>query len=209
MSKRLLIVFVKNSRPGSVKTRLAKTIGYEAAFTIYKELVAITENAIQHIAVDKIIYFSETLENTSWNTFSKKVQLGTHLGERMQHAFQEGFQQGYTEIVLIGSDLPDISETIIQSGFNALKNTPLVFGPAQDGGYYLIGMTQPHSFVFTNKPWSQPNLLQETLIELKEKNIGYTLLETLNDIDTFEDLQQSNFYNNSKHIQEIVKAVIS
>ena len=58
--------------------------------------------------------------------------------------------------------------------------------------------------MFENKPWSQSHLLDETLKELQQKNVTYTLLEPLNDIDTFEDLEASSFYNaNSKLIQRI------
>jgi hypothetical protein len=107
----------------------------------------------------------------------------------MSNAFRDGFNDGYENIILIGSDLPNISAEIIQGGFNALKSSDVVFGPAEDGGYYLVGMTKFYNFIFKNKAWSTSNLLEDTLTELKQKKIDVSLIETLNDIDTFEDLQ--------------------
>ncbi|PTM04998.1 MAG: glycosyltransferase [Bacteroidetes bacterium] len=189
MSKKLLIIFVKNIKLGKVKTRLAKTVGDDQAFTIYKALVEVTEKATSKIEVDKRIYFSDAIVDDIWPNDIKTVQKGNDLGERMNNAFQDGFNDGYSEIVLIGSDLPKITKTVINKGFMSLKQNEVVFGPAEDGGYYLVGMSNFHPCIFKNKVWSTSNLLDVTLLELKQKNINPSLIETLNDIDTFEDLQ--------------------
>ncbi|MCB0462443.1 MAG: TIGR04282 family arsenosugar biosynthesis glycosyltransferase [Flavobacteriaceae bacterium] len=189
MSKKLLIIFVKNIKLGNVKTRLAKTVGNENAFKVYKALVEVTEKVTSSIKVDKRIYFSDAVIDEKWPKDYKTVQKGEDLGQRMSNAFKDGFNDGYKNIVLIGSDLPNISEDIINNGFNALKNNDVVFGPAEDGGYYLVGFSKFHNCVFENKAWSTSNLLKDTLTELEQKKIEVSLIETLNDIDTFEDLQ--------------------
>jgi len=204
-SKNLLIVFVKNSILGKVKTRLAKTIGDMGAFEVYKELVAITEKETQGISVDRHVYFSDVIIPSKWDKDAKFVQEGEDLGEKMKNAFQHGFNQGYENIVLIGSDLPNISKEIIESGFESLKNNDVVFGPAEDGGYYLIGLSKMNTSIFDNKPWSQSTLLDVTLQQLSEQNSSVDLLVALNDIDTFEDLIASDFYQQNSHIQDIVK----
>lgn len=201
MTKDLLIVFVKNIKLGKVKTRLAKTIGDQGAFEVYRQLVKITELVTQNISVDKCIYFSDAVIETKWKNETKAIQQGADLGERMKNAFAKGFSDGYERIVLIGSDLPDISSTQIKKGFNALQKAEVTFGPAEDGGYYLIGLSELKACVFENKPWSKSNLLEKTLMELKQKNINFKLLETLNDIDTFEDLEASAFYKNNAKLQ--------
>ena len=198
MSKVLLIVFVKNIILGKVKTRLAKTVGDNLAFKVYKELVDVTETASLRVKADKHIYFSDVVINSKWADELKFVQEGGDLGERMQNAFEKGFEEGYKRIILIGSDLPDISPSIIEDGFDVLEKNEVVFGPAEDGGYYLVGMTSPQFSVFQNKKWSTEGLLENTLSELNEKNIKTTLLQTLNDIDTFEDLKSSKLYNDKK-----------
>ncbi len=205
MSKELVIVFVKNIKLGKVKTRLAKTIGNQGAFEVYKELVDITKNALENLNTEKRIYFSEMVIETKWPNLYKAVQIGGDLGERMKNAFLKGFQDGFERIVLIGSDLPDINETHIKNGLEALNETDTVFGPAEDGGYYLIGLSKMNELVFNNKPWSQSNLLDETLHELKENNITFSTLETLNDIDTFEDLEASSFYKSNITLQEKIR----
>lgn len=195
MSKNLLIVFVKNIKLGKVKTRLAKTIGNQGAFEVYKELVQITENVTNKLTIDKRIYFSDVVIDTKWKNDYKTVQQGETLGDRMKNAFHDGFKTGYKNIILIGSDLPSLSSSIINKGFTALENNEVVFGPAEDGGYYLVGFSNMKDFVFENKPWSQPNLLDITKKELQENNTSFGLLETLNDIDNIEDLQNSILKN--------------
>ncbi len=191
MENSLLIVFVKNIRPGKVKTRLAKSIGDEKACQVYKHLVKITESVTNQIVVDKRIYFSDMVVENKWEGSEKFIQEGEHLGEKMEAAFEKGFIDGYSKIVLIGSDLPDISVQLIQQGLNELTNNEVVLGPAEDGGYYLIGLTKNQKYLFKDKPWSTPELLQITLNELEEKHTPYALLETLNDLDTLEDLKKS------------------
>jgi uncharacterized protein len=205
MKKQLLIIFVKNIKLGKVKTRLAKTIGDEAAFEVYKELVSLTENATNNLSFHKRIYFSDAVIETKWQNDFKTIQSGIDLGERMKNAFADGFNLGYEDIILIGSDLPDISNTIIENGIKALQKREVVFGPALDGGYYLIGMSKLNPSIFEDKPWSQSNLLDVTLNELNKNNIGFSLLEVLNDIDTYEDLIASDFYKNNTDLQQKIK----
>ena len=201
--KNLLIVFVKNKVAGKVKTRLAKTIGAEAALHIYEALLSLTEKTSQKVRVDRHIYYSEAIVPKDWQGDQKFVQQGADLGARMKGAFQYGFEQGFKKIILIGSDLPDITKETIDAGFENLQSKEVVFGPAEDGGYYLIGMTRMHEIIFKDKPWSQSSLLALTLAQLKEEQTSVGLLETLNDIDTFEDLVASDFYKNNLEIQEI------
>tara|TARA_R110002049_G_scaffold127617_1_gene284431 strand:- start:2984 stop:3613 length:630 start_codon:yes stop_codon:yes gene_type:complete len=209
MIKELIIVFVKNIKLGKVKTRLAKTIGNQGAFEVYSELVKITELATKNIATDKHIYFSDAIIDSKWKGGYKTVQQGDNLGERMKNAFIDGFKDGYKRIVLIGSDLPDIKSGHLENGLKALETNDVVFGPAEDGGYYLIGLTKMHDFIFENKPWSKSNLLDQTLTELKQYTINFELLETLNDIDTFEDLEASGFYQTNIELQEKIEQLNS
>lgn len=205
MSKELVIIFVKNIKLGKVKTRLAKTVGNQGAFNVYQELVKVTEKATKNIHADIQIYFSESIDETKWLGVPKTIQKGENLGERMKDAFINGFENGYERIVLIGSDLPDINAAHIKDGLKALLKNDAIFGPAIDGGYYLIGLNKLQKFIFDNKPWSASNLLDVTLEELKQNNISYTLLEPLNDIDTFEDLITSDFYKSNKELQKKIK----
>lgn len=208
MNKTLVIIFVKNIQLGKVKTRLAKTIGNQGAFDVYTELVEVTENATSNLESDKRIYFSKAIVENQWKQSEKYVQQGNDLGERMKNAFVKGFEDGYTRIVLIGSDLPDITTQHIEEGLEALKQHDVVLGPAEDGGYYLIGLSKMNTAIFENKPWSKKNLLKNTLDELEQNKVSYSTLITLNDIDTYEDLVSSKFYQSNIELQQKIQQLI-
>ena len=193
MSKNLLIVFAKNIILGKVKTRLAKTIGNENAFDVYKFLVQRTEeNTSQLRDCDIHIYFSDVIIESKWKSCKKFVQKGNDLGEKMKDAFQNSFDSGYKNVVGIGTDIPDLNTEIIENSFQSLDNSETVFGPAEDGGYYLLGMKKLHPSIFDNKEWSTPTLLKKTLNELNKLDISFSKLTELNDIDTIEDLEKSS-----------------
>tara|TARA_B110000879_G_scaffold99508_1_gene135142 strand:+ start:51 stop:650 length:600 start_codon:yes stop_codon:yes gene_type:complete len=191
MNKNLIIVFVRTPELGKVKTRLAKSIGDQSALTIYKLLLKHTASVTHDLSFDKVVYYSEkVVENDFWdaNLFQKKVQKGTDLGERMQNGFETAFEQGYEKALIIGSDLFDLKPTHITTAFKILETHDFAIGPSLDGGYYLLGMKQLCAALFKNKKWGTDSVLEDTLKDLKQQNVK--LLEALNDIDTFEDLQQ-------------------
>lgn len=190
MNKSLVIVFVRNPELGKVKTRLSKTIGEKDALKIYIALLRHTESVINSISADKVVYYSNKIQhNDLWceTQYQKKVQKGTDLGARMQNAFETAFKNSYNKVVIVGSDLHDLSPTHIKDALSALEHHDVVLGPSIDGGYYLLGMKKLHPTVFKNKKWGTDTVLETTLKDLKPQNVK--LLEALNDIDTFEDLK--------------------
>ncbi len=191
MSKNLLLIFTRNPELGEVKTRLAKTIGAEKALAIYKFLLAHTKKVTEKIACDKAVYYSvKVREDDLWNgeIYQKKQQLGEDLGIRMQNAFQDAFANGYEKVLIVGSDLIDLSEEIIEKGFLQLASNDVVIGPAEDGGYYLLGMKSVHPNVFKNKNWGTSSVREETLNDLKDKKVH--LLNELNDADVLDDIKE-------------------
>ncbi|WP_242091878.1 TIGR04282 family arsenosugar biosynthesis glycosyltransferase [Aestuariivivens sediminicola] len=207
MTKDLLIIFVKNLVLGKVKTRLAHALGKQAAFEIYRALLDLTRRATLDVKADVRIFYSDAIVEDGWTTASKHIQKGNTIGERMMNAFKEGFETGYEQIILIGSDLPDMNLNLIEEGFKSLSKADCIFGPSADGGYYLVGLNRLHKFIFEDKPWSQPQLLEETLRELRSKNLKFKTLMTLNDIDTVEDLKTSNFFKSNFKLQAKLKAM--
>lgn len=192
---KLLLVFAKNPVPGKVKTRLAREIGDTLALDVYKYLLNSTENACTHLNnTARYLYFSDYLEHKTWRGANQFIQNGNNLGERMSNAFKKGFSDGYNRIVCIGTDLPDFSADLIDEAMEKLQKNDLVFGPATDGGYYLIGMKELHPYVFENKDWSTSSVLHTTLMELKEKRKTVGFLRELSDIDNLEDLRNSSLY---------------
>ena len=191
MSNPLIMVFVRNPELGHVKTRLAKSIGDQAALETYKILSKHTSKIISEIDSDQLIVYSDKIQdNDVWTATNCKKQIQTKgdLGQKMLAAFQYGFSLGYQKILIIGSDLYSLRPKHIESAFEQLENYDVVIGPALDGGYYLLGLNFIIPKIFKQKQWSTSSVLKETLSDLKEFNVN--LLEPLNDIDTYEDLKK-------------------
>lgn len=186
----LLLIFTRNLDLGKVKKRLAAKVGDLAALGIYEFLLKHTASITAPVDADKRVYYSERVEESDlWNSkiFEKRQQQGADLGERMMNAFKEGFESGYSNIIIIGSDLYDLSTNNIEKAFESLETSDYVLGPAVDGGYYLLGMKSLNSEVFKNKTWSTDSVLEQTLEDIK--NDKTTILEERNDIDHYEDLE--------------------
>src|SRR5918993_1040223 len=194
MMKQLLIVFIKNPILGKVKTRLAASLGDQKALRVYKKLLDHTLRITGNLEYDKIVYYSDFVpEQDEWLSagFKQGLQIGQDLGQKMKNAFDEGFRAGYSRIVIIGSDCFELTSYHISKAFDNLENSNVVLGPATDGGYYLLGITELFENVFENKKWSTDSVLRDTIKNLTDSNIKFNLLEQLNDIDTESDLQSS------------------
>jgi glycosyltransferase A (GT-A) superfamily protein (DUF2064 family) len=109
----------------------------------------------------------------------------------MYAAFEEVFNQGYEKVSLVGADIPDLSAAIIMRSFEILEETDLVFGPARDGGYYLVGMSKLIREVFQHVPWSSSKTLEQSLEQARKYGYSSGFVDTLRDIDTSEDLNRS------------------
>jgi len=191
--EKAIIIFIKNPEPGKVKTRLAKTIGNQAAMEVYLELLDITQKACNKVDAHKYLFYSNEINRQDqWDEklYLKHIQIGENLGERMQHAFNFVFNLGHKKVVIIGSDCPQISETIINEAFEQLEKHDIVYGPSNDGGYYLKAMKQVHSFLFDDLPWSQPQLLAEIEKRITNNQLKYSKLKELFDVDNIEDYKR-------------------
>tara|TARA_R110002051_G_scaffold181460_1_gene251021 strand:+ start:110300 stop:110920 length:621 start_codon:yes stop_codon:yes gene_type:complete len=188
-SKNLLLIFTRNPELGKCKTRLAATVGDQTALEIYLFLLQHTVHITKNLKVAKAVYYSETIwQDDIWDAtiYQKRLQSNGDLGVKMAHAFQEGFEAGYEKIIVMGSDMYDLSEGDIENAFSQLTQTDFVIGPAEDGGYYLLGMKTLEPSVFKDKKWGTETVLKDTLNDLKNKNI--TLLDSRNDVDYYEDI---------------------
>ena len=202
-SDNLLLIFTRNPELGKCKTRLAATVGNETALDIYKFLLEHTASISENLAFDKQVYYSEEVwEDDVWDPeiFSKKLQQGIDLGERMHNAFNEGFKAGYEKICIIGSDMFDLSQANLEDAFTKLEENDFVIGPAEDGGYYLLGMKMLHKQLFQDKAWGTGNVLKHTLKNLEGKK--FSELPTRNDVDLYEDIKDLDafqpFFKNLK-----------
>ncbi len=195
MSKDLLLIFTRNPELGKCKTRLAATIGDDAALEIYKFLLAHTVSVTKNLNVHKQVHYSvKVRENDSWDetVFQKKQQEGDDLGQRMMHAFEEGFAEGFERIIIIGSDLYDLSQNDLENAFQSLHDHDFVIGPASDGGYYLLGMKKLKASLFQNKKWGTSTVLKDSLANLDTEKVH--ILPTRNDVDYYEDIKDEEAF---------------
>lgn len=192
MAENTLIIFVKNPIPGTVKTRIARTVGDERAVDVYRHLLRHTQAITRQLTCHRVVYYGDFVNpDDGWNGYRKQLQSSGDLGQRMQQAFGEQFAQGADHVVIIGSDCLTITPDHIEQGFKALDEADVVIGPATDGGYYLLGMKQLHRFLFNDMPWSQPELGQLTELAILQKGLTFERLEELTDIDEWADYENA------------------
>ena len=203
--RKRLIIFTRYPEPGKTKTRMIPELGAEGAADFQRRmtdhLVSKIKTLIKQRSLAVEIRFEDGSERLIRNwlgpSFSYRHQGRGDIGRRMERALGDGFQDGYASIVIIGSDIPDISSEIIHQAFEELQKNNLVLGPAGDGGYYLIGMQkadqdQAYPELFKAINWGTNQVLSQTLAAANQLEIGYALLDTLKDVDRPEDLKVWN-----------------
>lgn len=191
-----IIVFARYPFPGKVKTRLAAETSNEFACLFYKscaEYIFAELNKLKTKEYDIYIFGSDRSELqkiADWteDSFFYSHQEGGDLGERMYNAFAEIFNKSYERVVILGTDLPEISCELIQDAFLALNNNDCVIGPANDGGYYLLGFKEKAIDLFSNVEWGSESVLNNTITKINHCNAVYYTLKELIDIDNKKDL---------------------
>jgi len=202
----LLIVFAKNPVLGKVKSRLAESIGFYNSFLVYKELLYKTHEVIKDIDIPKLVCYSDFVDqNDLWenNIYRKTQQKGNDIGIRMRNAFDEAFKHGYEKIVLIGSDIINLKPGFIIEAFGALNNSDVVFGPAKDGGYYLIGMNYLHEGLFRNISWGTNEVFIQSLKNCLNLDLNTKLVKELSDLDRLADFQHLNMKDRKRYFDMI------
>lgn len=191
-----IIVFVKNPELGKVKTRLAKTMGDEKALEIYNKLIGYTREVLLKVNdTKKYIFYSSFIDDEdewSRDDFEKKLQISGDLGSKMTTAIQDVFEI-CDQVVIIGSDCPQLTPAHIESAFRELDTHNVVVGPSMDGGYYLLGMDQYYPALFQDIQWSTETVCSDTLAIAAANGLSSARLEELSDIDYEEDWVEHGF----------------
>jgi uncharacterized protein len=195
MNSSAIILFVKSPIPGSVKTRLADSIGPVHAMNLYRCFVKdIIRTATQTNFHLKIFYHppdnSEFVQKMLGDIHDYKPQSGKDLGEKMANAFCNVFAEKISRAVLIGSDIPDLPIELLIKGMTELSRHDSVIGPSHDGGYYLIGFRSDTftADIFRNIVWSTDKVCVDTKRKLAEQGLNTYILPQWRDVDTYEDL---------------------
>jgi len=189
-----LLLFTKAPEPGKVKTRLAAFLGTDAAAGLYANLLhdCLEMSASADLCPVEIWcspstghhFFQQCRERYRTDL---QQQLQGDIGQRMSHAIMSVLQRA-EHVVLIGADCPALTADDLDSAFYALQQgTDVVLGPAEDGGYYLIGMSDHHPGLFENISWSTHQVLAATETLLREQGLSWHSLPVHRDVDTAED----------------------
>jgi rSAM/selenodomain-associated transferase 1 len=198
ISDRALILFAKEPIPGKVKTRLVPPLTPEGAAELYGSMLRDTIARINLLkGIDRYLFYDG--ESGALDYFTEAApgmtclpQKGADLGERMAEALRQIFSFGHDLAVIIGSDSPDLPMEFISNSITMLSagDCEAVFGPTEDGGYYLVGMTRLHEELFIDIPWSSDRVMDDTLARAAKAGIRVSLLPAWHDVDSESDLDR-------------------
>lgn len=193
----VILLFAKAPVPGKVNTRLIPDIGVQAATKLQYDLIH------QRLAMlkdaDLCPVYLLCAPDTQHQCFVQcqqqypvvlSGQLGNDLGERMFNGIQHALTQ-FKYCIVIGTDAPALDQTIIKQAIDALHaSTEVVFVPAEDGGYVLVGMHFPYDFLFRDITWGSAVVMQQSRDALDARHVSYKELSTCWDIDRLDDYQR-------------------
>jgi rSAM/selenodomain-associated transferase 1 len=189
-----VLVFLKYPEPGKVKTRLAAAVGPERAAALYSEWVGVVLGRLQplrgHSAVLGLYDGGPADRFAEWAPLVDGwlPQPAGHLGERLEAGFAAAHAGG-GPVLAIGTDCLDLDDRRVGEAFDLLRSRDAVFGPATDGGYYLVGTARYLPGFFGGVRWSSPHTLADHLARCRERGRSVGLLPELADIDTWDDWQ--------------------
>jgi rSAM/selenodomain-associated transferase 1 len=195
--KRHLIIYAKRPLPGYAKTRLGAAIGAEQAAGVYARLLynylldllqadlAETHIQLSVASPADVSFFAEAFPE-----LVVRPQIEGDLGQRMRASFEQAFAEGAQTAVLTGSDIPGLDAKVACAAFDALESAPVVLGPSDDGGYYLIGLRAPGADLFRSIAWSTAHVLAQTKALAQAQGLAITYLPRRNDIDVAADWQR-------------------
>ena len=185
--KRTLIVFAKFPQIGRVKTRLAKGLGHAAALAFYRRTLADTLAKTRGGPWRTVLCVSpdpaRRLSRVWPPGMPREGQGRGDLGQRMARSLAR--RKG--SAVIVGGDIPELKRRDIEAAFAALGAADIVFGPAADGGYWLVGVRSGRfaAHLFDRVRWSSEYALADTLANAPRARVAK--LRMLADIDTAED----------------------
>jgi rSAM/selenodomain-associated transferase 1 len=194
---RALLVFAKTPKPGKVKTRLLAAVSAGDAAALHAACIADTLRLVRKMrGCDVFVfgaggtsYFRRMLEKQgSVGHVRVLPQRGEDLGARMENAFRKCFARGYREVLVMGTDTPWMGAQRLRQAFSALRINDVVVGPAEDGGYYLLGTRKFVPELYRKIPWSTERVLAFTLEVIAGKKLKGKLLRRDFDLDRPEDL---------------------
>ncbi len=189
-------------QPGHTKTRLIPVLGAGGASALHTELARHCVRRMQAAALSGNTALEVCATGASASDVKRwlgrdvpvRDQGEGDLGTRLAAAARRAFAQGAEQVVLVGSDAPDVGGVHVRAALDALAHVDVVLGPAVDGGYYLValargsGSRSVSALLGPHIPWGTSEVLEATCAAAVEAGLTVSLLEPLHDIDRPEDL---------------------
>jgi hypothetical protein len=196
MGKRTVAVAAKTPQPGSVKTRLCPPLtpdqaaGLAGAFL--RDTLATAAGLPPKLGARTILAYHGDAPPDNLSDISTTPQRGNGLGERLVNIFGDAFAADDGAVCVIGSDTPHLPAAFLVEAFGRLAHADAVFGPSEDGGYYLVALKRSAPALFRDDviPWSGPDVLRATLDAARADRLTTALLPPWYDIDTIDDLSR-------------------
>ncbi len=191
-----LIIFSRLPIGRETKTRLSPLLNEEQREELHLAMWHdIFSEVLKLRRIDVFLYWTGSGDVKDYlkfipSSFHLMKQSGVNLGERMKNAAKDIMSLGYRRAVIIGSDIPSMRAENITRVFNALNASDAVIGPSKDGGYWLIGMSRFIPDVFNITSWGNSSVLNSTIEILKASGLTYEFVDTLNDMDTPDDVME-------------------
>ena len=186
-----VIVFLRAPELGKVKTRLAATLGAESALAIHRHLLELTLATLSPLRkVTLRVTPDAAAESVSWPVqpgWTVLPQGEGDLGERLERAVAESFAVDSRPVVIVGCDCPELTAADVAEAGRLLAVHDVVFGPATDGGYWLIALRRPVPELFRDLAWGTERVLTQSLAAAKTAGFTAGLLRELPDVDTEAD----------------------
>ncbi len=180
------------------KTRLAPDADADSHLALRQALFEDTRDRVAAVGdVDRVVLVEPPEECEAMaraaTGFDVLAQRDGDLGQRLDGAFEDLFRLGYDLVVIVGSDLPTIPAACFQRAIDALGRAGdrVVLGPAEDGGYYLIGLKRPHAKLFRGIEWGASGVLDQTLAAARADGVGVKLLDSWYDVDGWPGLRRA------------------
>lgn len=196
MKNPVLIIIAKQPQVGTTKTRLSPPLTLSAAAELFEALLLDTIDLASSINGLDLAVAVTPPESISY--FERVTPTGTLLlpvtcpdiGDCLKQVFEQLFQMGYPQVLAFNSDGPSLPEQYIQQALLLLDNHDVVFGPSEDGGYYLVGLEELYPQIFTDIEWSTPRVLPQSLEKAGQEGLSVAILPTWYDVDTEAGLKR-------------------
>jgi rSAM/selenodomain-associated transferase 1 len=192
----ILIIIAKEPQIGTTKTRLCPPLNLSEAAALFEALLEDTIDLVSNL--DGIDLAVAVTPPESVGYFERKTPPNTifipvtciDIGDCLKQVFDELFSRGYPKVIAFNSDGPSLPKVYILQAVQLLDENDVVFGPSDDGGYYLVGLHETHAELFNDIQWSTDQVMEQSLARAEMANLRVALLPEWYDVDIADDLER-------------------